>query len=417
MYWMPETGNHALAEKLHKQLEAEGLVTSFGSGNKAGDITYTYSDGKNKAYLLARRNGFHEIKRKYAEAHGKGSMQDVQPVGTKYSPSAVQKEINKDKRIGGKEAKTIHALLKGRTGDEWTEKKAICKGCGAKTGIIESAVHKPFYRDHWAAGTKKRCPMSLKPVDGTSGKYKKATDETFRVFDSGEVIDVSNEVKPVGDAIYTRKELEGMWRTDLFKLLKRPAKEFSGVPTSAIINEILGEKKAKDSANKALAPIAKVIPRSKRPKAEDAELTMDQYRLLKKMYQREDSNEKIAKAVGIPVSQVPSAIAAAKKVNTLAKDADPKAKRVYETAKQDLAEAQRDGSSHEFVRMLTEKVERLRKEAATDASPFDIDTDAGAAKIVKREAKTGLSAKQIVKKYGFSLSFVEEEMPGAVKRV
>lgn len=30
---------------------------------------------------------------------------------------AVQKEINKDKRIGGKEASTIHRLLKGRTGD------------------------------------------------------------------------------------------------------------------------------------------------------------------------------------------------------------------------------------------------------------------------------------------------------------
>lgn len=31
----------------------------------------------------------------------------------KYNPSAVQKEINKDKRIGGREAKMIHGLLKG----------------------------------------------------------------------------------------------------------------------------------------------------------------------------------------------------------------------------------------------------------------------------------------------------------------
>jgi hypothetical protein len=33
----------------------------------------------------------------------------------RYSQEAVQKEINKDKRIGGREAKRIHALLKGRT--------------------------------------------------------------------------------------------------------------------------------------------------------------------------------------------------------------------------------------------------------------------------------------------------------------
>lgn len=34
---------------------------------------------------------------------------------TKYNKEAVQKEINKDRRIKGKEAKAIHALLKGRT--------------------------------------------------------------------------------------------------------------------------------------------------------------------------------------------------------------------------------------------------------------------------------------------------------------
>lgn len=33
----------------------------------------------------------------------------------KYNAEAVQKEINKDKRIGSKEAKLIHSLLKGRS--------------------------------------------------------------------------------------------------------------------------------------------------------------------------------------------------------------------------------------------------------------------------------------------------------------
>jgi hypothetical protein len=33
----------------------------------------------------------------------------------KYNKEAVQKEINKDRRIKAKEAKAIHALLRGRT--------------------------------------------------------------------------------------------------------------------------------------------------------------------------------------------------------------------------------------------------------------------------------------------------------------
>ena len=33
----------------------------------------------------------------------------------KYNKQAVQKQIDKDRRIKGKEAKIIHALLKGRT--------------------------------------------------------------------------------------------------------------------------------------------------------------------------------------------------------------------------------------------------------------------------------------------------------------
>ncbi len=37
--------------------------------------------------------------------------------GSGYNAAAVQKEIEKDKRIGGKEAKAIHGLLKGWRGD------------------------------------------------------------------------------------------------------------------------------------------------------------------------------------------------------------------------------------------------------------------------------------------------------------
>lgn len=52
---------------------------------------------------------------------------------------------------------------------------------------------------------------------------------------------------------------------------------------------------------------------------------------------------------------------------------------------------------------------------AKDVSPFDVDTDAGAEKIVRREAKAGESAEKIAKKYGFSPSFVKEVLGGKAK--
>jgi hypothetical protein len=63
-----------------------------------------------------------------------------------------------------------------------------------------------------------------------------------------------------------------------------------------------------------------------------------------------------------------------------------------------------------FVRVLG-----LMNGTGRDASPFDRDTDAGSARIVKREAAAGKTAKEIVAKYGFSKSFVDEEMPSKAK--
>lgn len=47
---------------------------------------------------------------------------------------------------------------------------------------------------------------------------------------------------------------------------------------------------------------------------------------------------------------------------------------------------------------------------ARDASPFDRDTDKGSAAIVKREKAAGMLAHDIAKKYGFSLSFINETL-------
>jgi len=56
---------------------------------------------------------------------------------------------------------------------------------------------------------------------------------------------------------------------------------------------------------------------------------------------------------------------------------------------------------------IAKVIPRSKRPKVEDASPFEVDTDAGAAKIVKRESKTMTSA-EIARKYGFSLSFVKE---------
>jgi hypothetical protein len=101
-HWMPETGNHALADKLHAQLTGEGFSPAFGSGNKAGDITYRYEKGKERAYLLARRNGQHTIERKAAGAYGKGLAKDAQ-----WTPEGAARQL---------EAKIVHYLEGERSG-------------------------------------------------------------------------------------------------------------------------------------------------------------------------------------------------------------------------------------------------------------------------------------------------------------
>lgn len=58
-------------------------------------------------------------------------------------------------------------------------------------------------------------------------------------------------------------------------------------------------------------------------------------------------------------------------------------------------------------KLLKKAVSELQRKAKDASSPFDVDTDAKAAKLVKRESKTMTSA-EIARKYGFSLSFVKE---------
>ncbi len=60
------------------------------------------------------------------------------------------------------------------------------------------------------------------------------------------------------------------------------------------------------------------------------------------------------------------------------------------------------------VAPIVKTIPRSKRPAADKENPFEIDTDKGAERIVRREAKSGLAPVAIAKKYGFSLSFVKE---------
>jgi hypothetical protein len=94
---------------LHSVMSKAGYKTQKGSTNsfKKGKTTYTFED-VNEANLPIAPN------RKTAEKNFKDMTQSSRlSPSSGYSKDAVDKEIKKDKRIGGKEAKKIHALLKG----------------------------------------------------------------------------------------------------------------------------------------------------------------------------------------------------------------------------------------------------------------------------------------------------------------
>ncbi len=59
MHWMPQSGDHKLATKLHKQLVEEGYTCDFAGGNAAHDVVYNYKLGRKSAYLVVRSNGPH----------------------------------------------------------------------------------------------------------------------------------------------------------------------------------------------------------------------------------------------------------------------------------------------------------------------------------------------------------------------
>jgi hypothetical protein len=107
---MPETGNHKGAEKLHNQLVAEGFAPKFGSGNAAGDITYRYEKGKERAYLIATRNGQHRIERKAGQAYGRGVTKD-RAVGDVMSVYVLDLKGGKTKTIPAAE---FHAWVKSK---------------------------------------------------------------------------------------------------------------------------------------------------------------------------------------------------------------------------------------------------------------------------------------------------------------
>jgi hypothetical protein len=267
--------------------------------------------------------------------------------------------------------------VRGAALDDWGEKKGVCKSCGAKTGVIESAAHKPFYRDHNAPGTKKRCGMSLKPVDGSSGKYKKATDAV--------------EPVPVGDEVKVE-----------YHFAEKPKKPAP----------ILSVAEPKDREK-----MRTVQPFGTKGKDDEVEPVGDSTE--NKEHPDEYRKDAEVEPVGDHVSLRGTVVKDAKQLKVIKScPAENETKNrsgvipvgasltmLEQTDKGILVKYQGDIWHIDFY--------DDKKCIAQDASPFDRDSDAGAAKIVLCEKASGAEA--IAKKYGFSLSFVKDVLAGKLK--
>lgn len=146
---------------------------------------------------------------------------EVKPV--KYNESAVQKEIKKDKRIGGKGAKAIHSLLKGRTGDKATSLaeygRRLESAFKEKDNSAVEALLKAMQADDHQPGTIRSIAVKARN-NVASGAQMVNVSELLRgrdvkpVGDSTENLEHPDEYKkdaqPVGDAEAStlRKELK-----------------------------------------------------------------------------------------------------------------------------------------------------------------------------------------------------------------
>lgn len=132
------------ADKTKKQMKANELVFS---GELKGSMKGDWS-GAIKQFEAAKQL-FEEVgdrermrqcdKNIVACQKQLAKAKDVEPV--KYNAEAAQKEIKKDKRIGGKEAKAIHSLLKGRTGDDKPNMSSLMKSEDAEVNPVGSVRH------------------------------------------------------------------------------------------------------------------------------------------------------------------------------------------------------------------------------------------------------------------------------------
>lgn len=383
-------------------------------------------------------------------ASRKKDMGDVAPTGGM-----------EDRRIGGKEAKAIHALLKGRTRD-----------------VDEVSSEK-----EWRQKIKAKHPKVTFEVLSAAG-------EVAAWVDGKEVgwYDLDKDVKPVGD--------EAVWRT-CEKCRGKGCASCKNIGAYKI-NVTVPKGEAKDvpsvkpiTVGASVAPLAKVIPRSKRPvNDEDLSGVRKRYDELKTK-SREDlhrifsRSHRINNAEKAPKSDLIAGImeaefGAKKYEAAFAQDVRPASrldnsdsrtalqKHVLDTALELLKERgveatpERVARLKEFIskgKTARESVEKTKdaaigfsvetksgkvlggpyadKSMAESAmkdlqarvtneplrimpaktfgrgmdvepvSPFDVDTDAKAAKLIKQEGKTMTSA-EIARKYGFSLSFVKE---------
>lgn len=315
------------------------------------------------------------------------------PQSPKYNAEAVQKAINRDPKIKGKEARAIHSLLKGRTGDKATSLaeygRQLESAFEKKDNNAVEALVKAMQKDDHQPGT-------IRSVVVKARNYVARGEQVVNVKEL-----LGKDVQPVGDEDLSRVPdpvaLAKRMIANLEDQYWRAEKKGDHATSSAIegrlqkLRKVVTPVSATDlkpipiTKGVKVSPIVATIPRSKRP-GRDA-----------KPFTQNPALTNLAEKVGTMWRSAPNTYEGLDKVKVeiaatiKAAGTSPKA----------LADYIKKMSTASGRRVNVSWLERM-----TDASPFDRDSDVGSALQILAEMNKGLKAKEIATKYGYSIQFV-----------
>lgn len=351
-----------------------------------------------------------------------------------YNAAAVQKEINKDKRIGGKEAKAIHALLKGRTGDAeelilWGVPKgkkdqlhAQILSTQAKSSADVERVKAAASKDGWHSFRVQKLNTKEDPSN-MFGKKSLARDMLEPVGDAGELIEEYKGKKIKRGKRDDAVSVEGIGNAPRYFTGWTEAKRVEAA--KAAIDRYGAANPPTRRSNTLIDKANRDIQYAVSSGELDADSDANEIRQVLASYPKEVQDHFVrdlgrmgdVQPVGATIAtDANEGTLTLEEVKQVLKDLNRtsggmNAKQLLATLQQEIKRRRTFYTNmgmnppedvREFAKFHKEQLSK-----AKDASPFDRDTDVGSAmQVLKCKNEFGMKPKDIAAKYGYSLQFV-----------